>query len=560
MATGELNLHLTSPSPQAPAPAPEGDSLPPLPEPLHAVGKSLISAVADDHLVAQAFAAFCSAAYVKPDWAGAASEFLAELFAEQEDLLAELARIPDLIIELASGHITLTCMVAARWAARGETNRLARLAEALITTQSKMSGSVAVVEIMLALATSLAITRYSRAEQLLHAAEPQASADQQDALVEARLWLAAGRIVRGSSQEIRDLWDQRLRRSRQTWSWESPDERDALLQLADHLDEGPEGLTLFEAVVPSAWWDLATLRAKELSQPAPEPEPAPPPRPSVQPVSVPTAHLRLPASFAGEAEQDNLTHLPWSPMPFLAGMLMGAMSLTAFIWLAQPRWATRPHVAASAPVPAAQPGKAAPDDAGLAGGKSAPPAADADANTAPSATAAAATPAPSSSAAVGADATTPAVSHAEWRANALEALTKEEPALAPLAAAAKHGTWAENEAVLKGETLSAPRILASYQKLLLWLHLDPPEDPEVRAKIPNLLVELRADDPVLDLWKKLIYDGSPNANDVRNAAKQQIHNNASAWSPAQRNTLMEIAGWGVASAGEKPEANADTRQ
>ena len=69
-----------------------------------------------------------------------------------------------------------------------------------------------IVHIMLALVTSLAITRYSRAEQMLSVAEPKAAEEHQESLQEARLWLAAGRIVCSCSQESRDLWDHRLRR------------------------------------------------------------------------------------------------------------------------------------------------------------------------------------------------------------------------------------------------------------------------------------------------------------------------------------------------------------
>jgi hypothetical protein len=136
----------------------------------------------------------------------------------------------------------------------------------------------------------------------------------------------------------------------------------------------------------------------------------------------------------------------------------------------------------------------------------------------------------------------------------LHDLIEEVPDLAPFAAAAKRGTWVENETVLKGDSITAPRSSPNYQKLLLWLHLDPPEDPELRAKIPNLLAELRADEPVLDLWKKLVYDGSPNATEVRNAAKQQIHSNSESWSVEQRNTLKEIAGWNEPIPPTEPDA------
>jgi hypothetical protein len=476
---------------------------------LRGLGKALIRALDEKQQVEQAFSAFCSAAYVKPDWAGAASEFLAELFADNEDLLAEMTRIPDLIIELATGHITLTCMVASRWAARGETPRLARLAEALIATQSKMSGD-AVVEVMLALATSLAITRYSRAEQLLAAAEPHANEEQQEALAEARQWLAAGRIVRSCTQEARDLWDQRLRRSGQTWTWISREEREALLQLADHLPENPDGADLFKAVLPVCWWDLATLHVR----PETAPQAAAPISGPLEPAASPaTGPLIRPAAPGTEMDREIPSAPRWNVMPFLGGITIGALSATAIFLISQPhRWQSRREQTAVAVTP----------------GPASPPAA--------------------------LPASQPAVQTGraddEWRKKEIQAMTADVPELAAIAASVKGGVWAENEALLEGRTSVAPRESANYQKLLRWLHLDPPADPDLRARIPGLLAQLRQDDVVLDLWKRLVYPGSPNGEDIRTAAKQEIHHNSEkhAWTDSQIHTLEEIAGWSVAKA------------
>ncbi|MDZ4287099.1 MAG: hypothetical protein U0984_04030, partial [Prosthecobacter sp.] len=138
----------------------------------------------------------------------------------------------------------------------------------------------------------------------------------------------------------------------------------------------------------------------------------------------------------------------------------------------------------------------------------------------------------------------------EWRQKEIEALAAEAPELAAAAATIKTGTWAENGAILEGASDVAPRTSSTYQKLLFWMHLDPPENAEVRAKIPALLAALRPDDTLLDLWKKLVYEGSANAEDIRAAAKQQIHHNTESkvWTEAQIKTLTDIAGWGVATA------------
>ncbi|MCA1962511.1 MAG: hypothetical protein LDL31_01040, partial [Prosthecobacter sp.] len=185
-------------------PAPENDAS--LPATLRPAAEALEAALRAGKPVEKLFADFCSQAYVRPEWAGAASDYLADLFEGREGELAAMTRVPDLIIELASGHQTLTTIVAFEWAAAADTARLSKLAEALAATHGKMH-SAEVTHLMLALATSLALTRYSRAEQMLHLAEPEAAEEHRESLEEARLWLAAGRILRGCSQEVRELWN-----------------------------------------------------------------------------------------------------------------------------------------------------------------------------------------------------------------------------------------------------------------------------------------------------------------------------------------------------------------
>ncbi len=327
-----------------------------LPTALLKEARLLVEALPVGTNVRHAFDSFCSAAFVKPEWAPSASDFLAETFAENEDQLAELARIPDLVIELTSGSVTMTCIVASRWAAKGENHRLVRLAEAMIAAHSKMQYSGA-VDVMLALTTSLAVTRFPRAEQLFGHAQPLADAEQADAVEEARQWLAAGKIVRAGSQEIRDLWEQRLRRSRQRWNWSAKEERQALLFLVEQLDPAQDGATLFQAVVPECWWDLLVKRTEDLSAaaavPSPPAEPLPPT--TAAPSSVlssllshstppPTEIKESPAtqspsanSEEEEAEEFDPAYYPrWNLVPFFLGGIFGALIMAILVWLMPP--------------------------------------------------------------------------------------------------------------------------------------------------------------------------------------------------------------------------------
>lgn len=232
-----------------------------LPEELRTSAKGLLRAMAGKVAVPGHFDAFCCQAFSKPEWAAAGSLLIAEMFEQDEDQLAELARIPDLVIEMGSGEVNVTCMVASRWAARGETHRLSRLADAIVASHA--SRNACAVDVMLALAATLAVTRFSRAEQLYSAALPLAGEEHKEALADAKRWLAAGRVVCSAVQDERDFWDVRLRKPKTAWTWKSKAEREALDHLSECLTTDMEGADLFKAVLPDYWWELAVKFAQQ---------------------------------------------------------------------------------------------------------------------------------------------------------------------------------------------------------------------------------------------------------------------------------------------------------
>lgn len=470
------------------------EETPVLPKELGNVAKALEKALKEPAQLPAAFSNFCAAAYVKPEWAGAASDYLAALFEDQQDALADMTRVPDLIIELASGHYTLTFMVASRWAEKADLARLVRLAEALVATQSKMN-CPEVVDLMLALTTSLAISRYPRAEQLLAAAESHVTADQQEALEEARLWLGAGRMVRGCTQEARDLWDQRLRRPRSQWPWSSREECDTLSQLSDCIDPNASGAALFQAVVPACWWEVMQKRIQDHADFEVEMSLAKAVKPQTLEVpQAPQTIVRQPIII-------------WRGIPFFIGGLVGAWALLLGIWLS-PYDLVRPS-SEDAQVAIVQPAT------------NQSPAQIPKADSPPQ----------------------PAIEHpnAAWRKEQVTTLAAEMPELRAFVEKIELGTWEEYRDLLEGKTPELPKEDPKYAKLLLWLHLDPPSHAEIRREVPLLLAALRQDSTVISLWEKLVYPGSLNAPDIQAAALRTQHENKEAWSPTQRAFLSRIA-------------------
>lgn len=484
-----------------------------LPDELKPSARGLLSAVISRVAVAEHFDAFCGLAFSKPEWASAASPMIAELFDHDEDQLAELARIPDLVIEMGSGQATVTCMVASRWAARGETHRLSRLAESIVASHAAKNACA--VEVMLALAATLAVTKFSKAEQLYNAALPLAGEEHQEALHDAKRWLAAGRIVCSASQEERDFWDVRLRKPKASWSWQSKEELHALDTLSERLTGSVEGIDFFKAVLPACWWEMAMKCVQTQEKLVQALKKTPPSAP--QPEAHASSRVALDAVRMPERSPEFLPHHPQAGVyaRFVLGWVCGAMAMAITFFLLPAETINR----------VLQSFKSV---------DSLPSAANTTAGT------------------LASKVTPRQVKTSEekeaWRQENLSRMAVEMEPFAAQHAMAKKGSWRDNEMVLSGHGTDLPHDSPQYMKLLVWLHLDPPQDEEVRMHVTKLLLErVKAD--ALALWEELVYPGSPNAAEIRNVAREALADSAYQWSAEEVKRLSAIAEAGAEVAG-----------
>ncbi len=455
-----------------------------LPQELRASAKGLLRAVASKVAVPGHFDAFCCQAFSKPEWAATSSLLIAEMFEQDEDQLAELARIPDLVIEMGSGEVNVTCMVASRWAARGETHRLSRLADAIVASHA--SKNACAVDVMLALAATLAVTRFSRAEQLYNAALPLAGEEHQEALADARRWLAAGRVVCSAVQDERDFWDIRLRKPKTAWPWQSKEERAALDHLAERLTTDVEGADLFKAVLPENWWDLAMRYAQQQEK-----------------LAIATKKIEAVRMESGMAPKAPIETFPpaarvsreFPPHPragplarFLLPLFCGYLLMLLTVLVSPREFVDRVLDT-------------------LKPRKTLSPPAEMEA----------------------------------FRKENLRKKAAEMAQYAPQHALAKKGGWKENEQVISGQSKELPFESPQYLQLLVWLHLDPPLNEEVRMNVCTQLLK-RVKGDAISLWELLVYPGSTNAAEIKKAARSALNDEAYPWNDEEKKRLGALAG------------------
>ncbi|MDI1311236.1 hypothetical protein [Prosthecobacter sp.] len=456
-----------------------------LPDELRASAKALLRAVAGKVAVPGHFDAFCCQAFSKPEWAAASSLLIAEMFEEDEDQLAELARIPDLVIEMSSGEVNVTCMVASRWAARGETHRLSRLADAIVASHA--SRNACAVDIMLALAATLAVTRFSRAEQLYNAALPLAGEEHQEALGDARRWLTAGRVVCSAAQDERDFWDVRLRKPKTAWTWRSKAEREALDHLSECLAPDIEGADLFKAVLPECWWELAMKCAQQQENLVLATQKLATVKSENGAGAVKVSHEQFPAPERAVRSIPT----PHNSVPlfrFILGWVCGFIFTLLSLLLV-------PRNFVVGVLDTLKPEGVRSDHANLGA----------------------------------------------WREGELQKKAAEMAAYKVQHALAKTGAWRENEKVLSGQSPELPFDSPQYMNLLVWLNLDPPKDAEVRLRVCKLLLE-RVKANAITLWELLVYPGSANAAEIKIAARNALTDVAYQWSDDEKRRLKVIVG------------------
>ncbi|MCX6847604.1 MAG: hypothetical protein NTY98_01665 [Verrucomicrobia bacterium] len=113
-------------------------------------------------------------------------------------------------------------------------------------------------------------------------------------------------------------------------------------------------------------------------------------------------------------------------------------------------------------------------------------------------------------------------------------------------ALAKTGGWQENEKVLSGKSQELPFESPQYMNLLVWLHLDPPKDEDVRLRVCKLLLD-RVKGNAITLWEMLAYPGSANAAEIKIAARNVLSDTAYQWTEDEKQRLGAIAGSAPAS-------------
>jgi hypothetical protein len=341
---------------------------------------------------------------------------------------------------------------------------------------------------------------------------PLVGDEHQEALVDARRWLAVGRIICSTSQEERDFWDLRLRKPKTAWTWHNKDERGALESLSECLSRNAEGSDFFQALVPPCWWDMAMkcVQQKEKLSAKMGDSSSMKPEPEVQ--------ARANIDFPTLEKPRSQAEIPLHPQPslqarFVLGWVCGAMAMVITVLLLPTEVITRvlstfrttesasPHVNAS---------KMASFVAGAVLQK------------------------------------TPAQKQA-WRKQNLEKISAEMERYSSIYDAVKTGRWNDHETVLFGQAEELPQDSPQFMKMLIWLHLDPPQDEETRVDVAKLLLgKIKSD--AIPLWEELTYPGSANADALRQVAAEALLDASFSWNEEEKRRLRLLAD-GVSGAG-----------
>ncbi len=465
-----------------------------LPEEIKPVAEALLQAGIGEEVVhEEALRRFVECVFNNPQLVPQGAAFLTQAYEGREAWLSKRVGTPELVQEMATGQALLTCVAAGEWVARRDFTRLLRLAEGMLAARLHLRAPDC-LDLMSAMASTLALIKQPKALALISHVEEcrrDGVTIDEELLAEARHRLQLADVVGAANQSTREIWDQRLLNPSREWTWTSEQERRMLQDLAEWLTPGHPASGDFERVVPSVWWDL--LLARHMAQLSTEPTVAP--EFTGAEVASWTGGMLEPEARdevkedGEDAESALRVRLGW----FVAGGLTGALAVVLMQVLA---------------------GGVSQSEVPLAIPVTAPPQAVASGEAGRVAT--------------------------QWCQEEKERLAGELVHVGRLGAVKAAG-WRENAGFLTGLTPDLPSQSQMYRKMLVLLHLDPPQDSETRGMVPRLLLRRAADEELVSLWERCRDAGIALGPEIAAAAREALDQPSLSWTPDQRERLIKLA-------------------
>lgn len=399
---------------------------------------------------------------------------LANLLIESRSWPMDRIGVHHLLSEMRSGASTVTRMVLLIWAKDAQVHSLAKLADEIIRHEQDVLVSAESLFAVSELSQFLGIVRPFRSNKLNQLAQSHLLTHPElilpeglkDSLDEAEKWTHVGLLLESSSSTERIFWNNRLRNPEMTWNWEDPDARAALRSASSFLPNAPIAVQqLFRAAVPDSWWDL--MEKTCLKQAGPD---------AIEPSSL---HL----SKKLQSKSSFYKPVKIAAMVALVGAVGAALTTESFDF----RSKAPPPQILQTPSPKSV---------------SAPPPPLVNSVK----------PSPSS----------PPPSHtpqlAPWRLKEIADIQQAFPALQRLQNTLHKGTIKEAEPILKGSSSIASLRTPSYQALLRWAMVDPPEDAAVRRAIIRVFTLTPPLSDTLPILEKAAGEGEPYRDEMKEMA------------------------------------------
>lgn len=401
---------------------------------------------------------------------------LANLLIESRSWPMDKVAVDHLLAEMRAGASAMTRMVLLVWAKDAQVHSLAKLADEIIRHEQEVLASAESLFAVSELSQFLGIVRPFRSNKLNQLAQshllnhPELILPEglKDSLDEAEKWTHVGLLLESSSSTERVFWNNRLRNPEMTWNWEDPDARTALRSASSFLPNAPIAVQqLFRAAVPDSWWDLmektclkqAGADANELS----------------------SLHL----SKKLQSKSWFSKPIKIAAMVALVGAVGAALTTESFDF----RSKTPPPQILQTPSPKSVAAPVNPSFNSVKPSPSNPP------------------PSPSH---------TPQL--APWRLQEIADIQQAFPALQRLQNTLHTGTLKEAEPILKGSSSIASLRTPSYQALLRWAMVDPPEDAAVRRAIIRVFTLTPPLSDTLPILEKAAGEGEPYRDEMKEMA------------------------------------------